>query len=52
MTDKNREEYFEYLTYVQLSSQPEPMESYVDWAGIPILSFKDWLALKSNGRLV
>jgi hypothetical protein len=44
----DRDEYFEYLAYVQLSGQPEPEESYRDWSGMRVLSFKDWLAARMD----
>lgn len=39
----SRDEYLEYLEYVQTSGTPEPSESYTDWAGLRVMSFKDWL---------
>ena len=44
----DREEYLDYLNYVQTSDTPEPTESYIDWAGLEVLSYKDWLAQKQN----
>ncbi len=45
-----RDEYLEYLEYVQLSDQPEPTESYIDWAGLEVLSFKDWMVRNNENE--
>jgi hypothetical protein len=47
---KHREEYLEYLTNVQLSHQKEPKESYIDWSGLEILCFNDWLNKRYNKK--
>lgn len=50
--NSEREEYLEYLNYAQLSDIPEPTETYTDWAGLEVLSYKDWLAEKQKQRAI
>lgn len=46
-----REEYFEYLNYVQPSGTPEPIETHEDWTGGIILSFQDWIKKHKNTNI-
>ena len=46
MNETARDEYFEYLQYVQQG--PEPSQTYIDWSGETVLSFEDWLKQYEN----